>query len=137
MAMYIFQGPGNIKYRQTIPMQAKRLVPRIQYTTEPERHTNAGVNATIMWQAESCVACIRNAKPDIIFGGVTYGFTIPFDKGANSFGTIQGIGPQCLSAASSNFESTLRTDPTTSNYDFKVDYGLGDFNIDEKMRNMA
>ena len=131
-----FSGTGEHKIPPNYPDAGERIRTTHSIYDRPEKHT-AGVNATIMWQAEACVACIRSAKPDIIFGGVTYGFTIPFDKGTNTFGTIQGIGPQCLSGASSHFESTLRTDPTTSNYDFKVDYGLGDFNIDKNMQNMA
>ena len=102
----------------------------------PARPT-AGLHSTIRWQAEACVACVRNTGPDVILGGVTYGFTIPYDINTHTFGTIQGIGPSCLSSASTNFVSTLRSDPTTSDYNFQVDYGLGDYEVNEQMRHMA
>lgn len=102
----------------------------------PARST-AGESTTITWQAEACVACIRNSQPDIIMGGVTYGFTIPYNAATSTFGTIQGMGPNCVGVPSANFERTLRNDPTTSSYSFTIDYGLGDFIINEQMRNMA
>lgn len=92
----------------------------------PYRSTG-GITTNISWQAEACVACVKNAAPDIILGGVTYGFTIPFDSVTNTFGTVQGIGPRCLSVPTSNFVNALRSDPSIPGYDFVPELGVGDF----------
>ena len=87
----------------------------------------AGQNSTITWQAEACVACIRNAQPDLILGGASYGFRIPYNPTTRRFGTIQGIGPYCVSVPSYNFVRTLRTDATVAGYNFVPELGPGDF----------
>lgn len=97
----------------------------------PYRPT-AGKHRTIEWQAESCVACIRNSKPDYILGGASYGFRIPYNNGSKTYDTIQGIGPHCVSVPSSNFVNTLRTDPTVKGYDFIPEIGLGDFPMPDR-----
>lgn len=92
----------------------------------PYRGT-AGQTKTIQWEAEACVTCVKNSDPDIVLGGVSYGFRIPYNKSSSSFGTIEGIGPSCRMVPSSNFVRVLQTDPTVAGYEFEVELGPGDF----------
>ena len=74
---------------------------------------------SLSWQAETCVACVKNTGPDRILGCTTYGFTQAYNTTTSAFDPVQQIAPGCRSRASTNFETTLSSDPTTSSYDFR------------------
>ena len=74
---------------------------------------------SLSWQAETCVACVKNTGPDLILGCTTYGFTQNYNAATSSFDPVQQIAPGCGSRPSANFTATLASDPTTSSYDFK------------------
>ncbi|MBS1910500.1 MAG: DUF4157 domain-containing protein, partial [Bacteroidetes bacterium] len=71
------------------------------------------------WMAETCVACIKNTGPDRILGCVTYGFTRHYNPATSSFDPIVAVSPSCQNTSTASFRSTLRTDPTTTAYDFE------------------
>ena len=75
---------------------------------------------------------MKNSGPDLVLGGVSYGFRIPYDSSHHSFGTIEGIGPSCRAVPSSNFVRVLQTDPTIKGYDFEAELGPGDFPLPNK-----
>ena len=74
---------------------------------------------SLSWQAETCVACVKNTEPDRILGCTTYGFTQAYNATTSAFDPVQQIAPGCRSRASANFTTTLSSDPTTSGYDFR------------------
>lgn len=120
------QGEHTISVAGGFRDQGERVDTTHSIYDTPYRSTT-GMNSTITWMAEACVACIKDGAPDIVMGGATYGFTLPFNSGTNSFDTIRGIGPDCISTPSWNFIHVLETDPTVSGYDFTPEIGPGDF----------
>ena len=86
---------------------------------------------SIRWRAETCVACIKKNGPDLILGGVGWGFDRKFNPKTKTFGPVTSFGPFCLPQPTSHFLNTLSKDPTTkaTGYDFvsAVDCGKGDF----------
>jgi hypothetical protein len=88
-------------------------------------YRTAAGTTTIRWVAEACVACVKNSSPDLILGGASYGFQIPYNSATSSFGNVSGIGPDCVPIPSTHFRDTLHNDPTTSGYRFRIDLGLG------------
>jgi hypothetical protein len=75
---------------------------------------------SLSWQAETCVACVKNTEPDRILGCTTYGFTQAYNATTSGFDPVQQISPGCRSRPSANFTTTLSSDPTTSGYDFRA-----------------
>jgi hypothetical protein len=73
----------------------------------------------LRWEAEACVACVKNGRPDRILGCATYGFARTYNAASASYNPVTGIGPGCLMAPSVSFLNALRTDPTVSAYDFE------------------
>lgn len=98
----------------------------------PYRQTGWLANTSFSWMAETCVACVKNGAPDRVLGCVTYGFTRHYDAAARAFEPMVAVAPGCLSHPTQNFARTLRTDPTTTGYDFVIGPGfdncpIGDF----------
>jgi len=119
-------GQGEHAIPAGYPDQGETIDTTHSIYDRPYRAT-AGLSSTIEWQAESCVACVRSTEPDLILGGATYGFRMPYNTSTSTYGTIEGIGPSCLSVPSENFIRVLRTDPTIAGYDFTPERGAGDF----------
>lgn len=71
------------------------------------------------WEAEACVACIKDGAPDRILGCVTYGFTKALTDDPGDDEPVTAIGPGCRRAPSDTFFTALRTDPTVAGYDFE------------------
>lgn len=71
------------------------------------------------WNAEACVACIKNGVPDRIFGCVTYGFTRALTDDPNDDEQVTGIDPGCRETPSDTFFDALRNDPTVADYEFE------------------
>lgn len=81
---------------------------------------------SLRWEAETCVACIKAGAPDLILGCVTYGFTRNYNTTTSSFEPVVAINPGCRKRASTDFITTLGSDPTTSSYSFEAAPTLGD-----------
>jgi hypothetical protein len=81
--------------------------------------TAAGRNTDIHWAAESCVACVRNNDVDRILGCVTYGFNRNYNTKSNQYDAATPVSPGSNGIASSHFINTLRSDPTTTSYQFQ------------------
>jgi Domain of unknown function (DUF4157) len=75
-------------------------------------------HADLSWEAEARVACLRKGKPDIILGGVIYGFSREFDSG---YKPIQPEPPRCVAEPTKHFTDTLSKDPLVKGYGFEVD----------------
>lgn len=71
------------------------------------------------WEAEACVACVKNGQPDRILGCATYGYTRALTPDPGDPEPIAAIGPGCGAAPSNVFMDGLRNDPTVSAYDFE------------------
>jgi hypothetical protein len=85
----------------------------------PYRTTESLEARDLRWEAEACVACVKTAEPDLILGGITYGFSRTYNAAEGSFGAVQGMGPACRETPSTHFLDTLRNDPSVSAYDFE------------------
>ena len=96
---------------------------RIQSTRSiydrPYRTTASLGGTNLRWQAESCVACVKNHRPDRILGCATYGFRRTYNAATHSYGPVVGIAPGCLAAPTAAFLNTLRNDPTVAAYQFE------------------
>ena len=80
----------------------------------PYREQSTLGTTSLRWEAETCVACVKNTEPDRILGCTTYGFSQNFNPTTRSHDPVQQIAPRCRARASDNFISTLATDPTTT-----------------------
>ena len=101
------------------PDAGERVQSTISIYDRPFRDTAGHAGENIRWEAEACVACIKNTDPDRILGCATYGFAIPWNAGAGTHDPAVGIGPGCGATPSGDFLDTLRTDPTVAAYDFE------------------
>ena len=77
----------------------------------------AGTTTDMRWNAEACVTCRKTPK-DKVLGCVTYGFTRAYNSSSHSFGPPVVVGPGCLATPTAAFTTTVRSDPTTSSYQF-------------------
>jgi outer membrane protein OmpA-like peptidoglycan-associated protein len=102
-----------------LPDAGERVQSTISMYDAPSRPTAGHAGEDIRWNAEACVACIKNADPDRILGCATYGFSIPWNAGAGAHDPAVGIGPGCRAAPSAGFLDSLRTDPTVAAFDFE------------------
>ena len=85
---------------------------------------------------------MKNSGPDRLLGCVTYGFTRNYNTTTSSYDPVAEVSPACRRHASSNFVSTLRSDPTTTGYSFQVSPDLiecpvGDFPAPPRDRSYA
>jgi hypothetical protein len=86
------------------------------------------------WEAESCVTCVKPGN-DKVLGCVTYGFrrawvpTPPVPGApppaagappAGAHGPVQPVAPACRASPSAHFTATLRSDTSTSGYQFET-----------------
>jgi hypothetical protein len=101
------------------PDAGERVQSTISIYDRPDRPTAGHAGENIRWEAEACVACIKNSDPDRILGCATYGFSIPWNAVAGTHDPAVGIGPGCLGAPTAAFLDTLRTDPTVAAFDFE------------------
>jgi Domain of unknown function (DUF4157) len=130
------RGEHAIPGGYNIPDAGKRLKTTESLYDLPYRATADLPKADLRWEAEACVSCIKNGAADRILGCVTYGFTRNFNALpplAPTFGPVVAIPPSCRSRPSAEFVSTLRSDPSTSSYNFEPAptytecAGIGDF----------
>jgi hypothetical protein len=112
-------GRGEHPVPAGYPDAGERLSTTESIYDRPYRATADLPAAPLKWTAESCVACIRNAAPDRVLGCVTYGFTRTYDAAKAQFGPVTAAGPSCLARPPAHFLNTVKTDRTTSNYDFR------------------
>jgi hypothetical protein len=112
-------GEGIHDIPAFVPDAGERVQSTISIYDAPWRPTAGHAGENIRWEAEACVACIKNSDPDRILGCATYGFSTPWNAAAGSHDPVAGIGPGCLGAPTAAFLDTLRTDPTVAAYDFE------------------
>ena len=113
-------GQGEHPVPAGYPDAGKRIETTESIYDRPYRPT-AGLPAhPLRWNAESCVACVKNAGADRVLGCVTYGFMRNYDAAKGSFDPVVPVVPSCLAGPNAAFISTLRGDRTTSSYDFKT-----------------
>lgn len=112
-------GSGEHEIPAGYPDAGERISTTHSIYDRPYREEADLGHRDLRWEAESCVACIKNTGPDKILGGITYGFSRHYDTTKHSYDPVIGIGPAARSAPSSHFLSTLRSDPTISGYDFE------------------
>jgi hypothetical protein len=138
-------GRGEHAIPAGYPDAGERLKTTESIYDRPYRSTADLGGRSLSWMAESCVACVKNAEPDRVLGCVTYGFTRNFDAARGDFGPVIGVGPGTRAAPSAHFVNTLRSDATTSGYDFKTAPGIlecyatppGDYVLPDKNTRVA
>jgi hypothetical protein len=138
-------GRGEHAIPAGYPDAGERLKTTESIYDRPYRSTADLGGRSLSWMAESCVACVKNAEPDRVLGCVTYGFTRNFDAAKGDFDPVIGVGPGTRAAPSDHFVNTLRSDPTTSGYDFKTAPGIlecyatppGDYVLPDKSTRVA
>jgi hypothetical protein len=113
-------GRGEHPVPAGYPDAGERLTSTESIYDRPFRDPSTLPHANLTWKAESCVACVKNTKPDRVLGCVTYGFTRNFNTTTNSFDPVVDVGPGCRSGPSQHFIDTLTNDPTTASYQFKA-----------------
>lgn len=126
------QGEHQIQPGFPLPDAGERVTSTESIYDIPYRTTGMLGATSLSWMAETCVSCVKDNAPDRVLGCVTYGFTRHYDGTAHAFDPMVAVSPDCRSFPSQAFAKTLRTDRTTSGYDFEAgpdfpDCPVGDF----------
>jgi hypothetical protein len=126
------QGEHQIPTGFPLPDAGERITSTESIYDIPYRTPGMLGTTSLSWMAETCVSCVKNNAPDRVLGCVTYGFTRNYNGTTHAFDPMVAVSPDCRSFPSQAFATTLRTDRTTTGYDFEAgpdfpECPLGDF----------
>lgn len=127
-------GEHEISSSYPFPNSGERVTSTESIYDIPYRRTSWLGTSSLSWMAETCVACEKTSAPDRVLGCVTYGFTRNYNGTTHAFDPMVAVSPACRSYPTRSFADTLRTDPTTTSYDFEAgpefaECRIGDFPI--------
>ena len=116
-------GRGTHKIPEGYPNAGKEVTSDISIYDRPSfMEFGSPPTQDFKWVAETHVACIIDGQPDLILGGVTYGFErkmISSNDGGKQWDTkVIPINPSSLTKPSTNFLTILSSDPTVPGYKF-------------------